>query len=91
MPRPPRAQRASPGKCQELEDQQVSLQKVSVLTLGVEGHGLGGVQDFSHLAAAVHDVGEAGLVDVGERAPGADRAGAGEGEKERGGGYIKDR
>jgi len=78
--------RASPGKRQELEHQQVAAERGGVFAVRVKGHGLRGVQDLRRLPVAVHDVGEAGGVEVGQRAPGAGGAGAGGGGGGGGGG-----
>lgn len=69
--------RALPGEGQELEDQEVPLERIALFTLGVKGQLLHGVQNLGHLASVIHNVGEAGRVEVSHRNPGAHRTGAG--------------
>lgn len=71
-----------PGEGQKLEDKQVSLERVCLLSLGVKGHRLGGVQGFGHLSGPVQDLRETSRVEVGQGTAGA----AGEGAEEDDGG-----
>ena len=64
-----------PGEGQELKHQQVAPEGVSLLTSGVVVHGVRGVQDQGGPPVTVQDVREAGGVEVGQGAPGADRTG----------------